>query len=106
MAHGTVGYKTCWFWEGLNPHGTTWESYGRPANINDLIFPGPNRVDCIKRRSKLSSGPLTTGLQGPQDVHDLHLLGGQREGGGGGGEVAAEVEELAQDDHYQAKEGR
>ena len=60
-------------------------------------------MNCIKRRSKLSSGPLTAGLQGPQHVHHLHLLGGQREGGGGGGEVA-EVE-LVQDDPHQAKEG-
>ena len=63
-------------------------------------------MNCIKRRSEVSSGPLTTGLQGPQDVHDLHLLGGQRKGGGGRGGEVAEVEELAQDDHYQAKEGR
>ena len=88
----------------MNPHGTTWESQGRSANIDDLISPGPNRVNCIKRRSKVSSGPLTTGLQGPQDVHNLHLLGGQREGGGGGGGEVAEVEELVQDDRHQAKE--
>ena len=63
-------------------------------------------MDRIKRRSILSSGPLTTGLQGPKDVHNLQLLVGQRESGGGRGGEVAEVEELAQDDHYQAKEGR
>ena len=82
----------------------------RLANIDDLIFPRQNlgrRLDCIKRRSNVSSGPHAIGLQRPQHVYNLHVLGGQREGASWrGGGVAEESEvELDQDDRHQAKEG-